>query len=402
MQDGVYKRDIFEQILPYLETNNVIVFHGARQVGKTCLLHYLENYLKERGEQVIYLDLEDSRYLDVVNAGPDQFLKFLAGEGFLGGEIYALIDEIQYMDKPSPFIKLLADHHSNVRLVLSGSSSFSIKQKFSDSLVGRTVEFTVYPLSFCEFLRFKNCPIKLGSPLSSIHLSQVRDYYQEYISYGGYPKIVLENSLAKKEKYLQQIIDTYIRKDVRDLANIKSPQKFNNLLKLLSSQSGQLVNIAQLASFSGLSAPTVEHYLFILENTYIIKLLAPYSSSSKIEIVKSPKVFFFDTGLLQMISSKSLAGRGGNVLETSVFTEMAKKYGTDGLYFWRNKNGNEIDFVLEDKNRLLPIEVKTNFRQFRRANLASFLERYKPSNFRVIGLEGEKTIPEDIYPWELS
>lgn len=392
MINSVQKRDIFDKVTPYLGTNNVIVLHGARQTGKTYILYYLEDYLKKQKRQAIYIDLEDSRYLDILNAGPDQFLQFLSREGFSNREIYVLIDEIQYMDKPSPFIKLLADHHQNIRLILSGSSSFSIKQKFSDSLVGRTVEFTIYPLSFSEFLKFKKITSKFD----------LKAYYQEYVSYGGYPKIVLENSVEKKEKYLQQIIDTYIRKDVRDLANIKSPQRFNNLLKLLASQSGQLVNITQLSSLSGLAIPTVEHYLFILENTFIIKLLPPYSSSSKVEVVKSPKVFFFDTGIQQMLSFKNLSSNTGNIFETSIFAEIVKKYGTDNLYFWRNKNGNEIDFILEKESGLLPIEVKTNFSQFRRVNLAAFLERYKTPNFRVVALEGTKTRPEDIYPWELD
>lgn len=103
-----------------------------------------------------------------------------------------------------------------------------------------------------------------------------------------------------------------------------------------------------------------------------------------------------------MISSKNLSSRASNIFETSIFSEIVKQHGTENLHFWRNKNGNEIDFVFEDKHTLLPIEVKTNFRQFRQKNLASFLDHYHLSDFRVIGFEGTKKTPHEIYPWELS
>lgn len=402
------KRDVSDQIVKYLGTNNIIVLHGARQVGKTYLLYYLTDLLKAKGESTYFVDLEDSRFVDILDQGVDALLTFLKSEGInlenikaQNKKLYLFIDEIQYLTSPSPLLKLLNDHHPYLQLIVSGSSSFNIKTKFADALVGRTVDFEIFNLSFAEFLRFKNISVNLTN-LSSFHLNKVTELYKEYILYGGYPKVVLENSIDIKEKYLQQIIDTYIKRDIRDLANIKNVQKFNNLLKLLASQSGQLLNVNQLCVTCGLSRPTIENYLFILESTYIIKLLPPYSSSAKVEIVKSPKVFFYDTGLLQMLWLKTLPGTiTGNVFETSIFTELVKSYGQVNLYFWRNKNQNEIDFILQDKNGLTPIEVKENFANFNRLSMISFSEKYHANHYKVIGLTGKKTAKNYYYPWEL-
>ena len=265
--------------------------HGARQVGKTHILYFIQDYLLKKSERTYYLDLEDSRNLEVLDGGVDSFLQHLGSNGFnLKDQAFILIDEIQYMKSPSPFLKLMADHHKNFRLIVSGSSSFDIKSKFTNSLVGRTVEFEVFPLSFSEFLRFKE--------VNTTFIDTLTNYYREYMAFGGYPKVVLENEVIKKEKHLQQIIDKYVKKDISDLAKIDDISKFNNLLKVLASQSGQLVNNTQLSNVCNLATATIKNYLSILEETYILKLVYPFSSSAKVEVVKSPKVFFYDTGLL--------------------------------------------------------------------------------------------------------
>lgn len=409
MNKKALKRDVVDEINKYIGTDNIIVLHGARQVGKSHILFYLEEQLRSDSKQTYFFDLEDSRFVDILDLGVDSMLNFLKQEGLDLEEIknsseklLVFIDEVQYLKDPSPFLKLLIDHHKYIQLIVSGSSSFNIKSKFSDSLVGRTVDFDIYNLSFSEFLRFKNIKIDISRDLDGFHLKKAIELYEEYGTYGGYPKIVLEDSIEKKEKYLQQIIDTYIKKDIRDLANIKNIDKFNNMLKVLASQSGNLLNVAELARTCQLSQQTVENYLFILENTYIIKLIRPFSSSAKIEMVKTPKIFFYDTGILQMLWLKNLQKIFlGNIFETSVFSELVKKYGMESLNYWRNKNRNEIDFILSQKGGLLPIEVKKNFGNFRRASVSFFLEKYKAKDYKVVSILGEKKDKHCAYPWEL-
>ena len=393
MENSVFKRDIFEKIKSFLDTNNIIVLHGARQVGKTHILYYIQNFLKEKSIVTHYIDLEDSRFLEILDSGVDSFISYLKGEGIKNNAV-VFIDEIQYLKDPSSFLKLMIDHHPEIQLIISGSSSFNIKSKFKDSLVGRTVDFEIFPLSFDEFLMFKNIKTSMESKLS--------DLYQEYIHFGGYPKIVLDDNIHHKETYLQQIIDTYIRKDISDLANVKDTKKFNDLLKVLASQSGQLLKVSELSDITGLALQTINYYLEILEETYIIKLVSPFSSSAKVEVGKTPKIFFYDTGILQMLWTKKLQTENiGNMFETSIFSELVKKIGKENINYWRNKNMNEIDFVVNIDGEILPIEVKNNFSQFKKLKINSFLEKYKPKNFYVVGLAGEKNKEYYKYPWEI-
>jgi uncharacterized protein len=403
------KRDVIDEIIKYVDTDNIIVLHGARQVGKTHILYYLEDLLKSQSKSTFFFDLEDSRLVNVLDSGVDSFLTYLRNEGLdpdkaksSNGRLYVFIDEVQYLDNPSPLLKLLADHHKYIQLIISGSSSFNIKSKFSDSLVGRTVDFEIFNLSFREFIRFKGLGYELKNISSGVHLDKTIELYHEYVFFGGYPKIALEDSVEKKEKYLQQIIDTYIKKDIRDLAHVKDIRKFNSLLKVLASQSGQLLNIAQLANTCSLAKQTVESYLFILENTYVLKLVTPFSSSPKVEVVKAPKIFFYDTGLLEILWLGSLQKNLiGNTFETSVFSELVKKYGAQNIHYWRNRNQNEIDFILGLKGKILPIEVKVSFRGFRRLSMSSFCRRYNIDEYKVVGLIGQKEDRNYVYPWEL-
>jgi predicted AAA+ superfamily ATPase len=135
------KRQIVSEIEKYLATDDVIVIHGARQVGKTSVMYYIRDGLTKQGETTHYMDLEDSRLVNLLDRGPDEFIKHLKEEGLLpeegGRKAFVFIDEIQYLSNPSSFIKLVADHHKNIKLIISGSSSFGIKNKFKDSLAGR-------------------------------------------------------------------------------------------------------------------------------------------------------------------------------------------------------------------------------------------------------------------------
>lgn len=402
MDDKIYKRTIIDNIIKYLFTNDIIVLHGARQVGKTYILYYLENYLREKKEIVHYIDLEDSRYVKILNSGIEEFIKYLKEEGInVNAKVFVLIDEIQYLNNPSSFLKLIADHHKNIKVIVSGSSSFEIKSKFKDSLVGRTVNFEIFNLSFKEFLMFKEYQFS-EEVFTKKKIDELKNLFKEYVLYGGYPKIVLNCEIEKKEKYLQQIIDTYIRKDIRDLANIKEIDKFNKLLEILSSQSGNMLNVSELSNTCKIAKQTVENYLFIMENTYIIKLLKPYSRNIRSELFKVPKVYFYDSGLMQMLWLKNLQKEIiGSCFETSIFSELVKKYSKDNVRYWRTLDKKEVDFILTVKNKIIPIEVKINFEQFNPSAINYFKEKYKIDEHRLIALNGDLKDGFCIYPWSI-
>ena len=403
MEDKIYKREVFDEIIQYLDEDVILVIIGARQVGKTYILFYLEEHLKKKNKVSYYMDLEDSRYLNILDEGVDAFVRHLKEEGFdTDKKIYVLLDEIQYMESPSSFLKLIHDHHKAIKLIVSGSSSFGIKKKFTDSLVGRTVTFEIFPLSFEEFLRFKEYKFVRGVKFTEKKIDELKALLKEYVLFGSYPKIVLTQAREKKERFLQQIIDTYVRKDIRDIGNIKELDKFNKLIEALSSQSGSLLNVAELSNTCRLAKKTVEHYLFILENTYIIRLIKPYHSNLRSELFKTPKIYFFDSGLLQMLQLKTIPGAIiGNVFETAVFSELVKRYGKDQIFYWRTKDKKEIDFILRQKNKILPVEVKYNFARFSKTSINYFLKRYQLEDYKVIGFLGDLSQEQFMYLWEV-
>ncbi len=405
MSTKIYKRKIVDELIKYLKTDDIIVLHGARQVGKTYILYWLKEYIENNGNHSYYMDLEDSRMVKILNLGAEEFVTHLKEEGYWGdgsNKVYVLIDEIQYLDHPSGFLKLVADHYKNIKLIISGSSSFEIKSKFKDSLAGRTVNFEIFNLSFEEFLLFNNYYFDKNEKVTEKKINELIALFENYVRYGGFPKVVLTKEIDVKEKYLQQIIDTYVKKDIRDLARVKDIEKFNKLVEVLAAQSGQLLNIAELSNTCRISKQTIEKYLFILENTYILKLVRPFYKNIRSELFKTPKIFFYDSGLMQMLWLKGLQKEIiGSVFETSVYAELVKKYGRERVYYWRTKDKKEIDFIVQDKNKIIPMEAKMRFQSFKRGNVDYFIEHYKSEAYRVIGLRGEKNKAECVYPWEL-
>lgn len=395
----LYPRTILKEVIKYLNEETIIVVHGSRQVGKTYFLYNLIDYLEKRGQKIFYFDLEDPLLLITFNQGYTALINLLKAQGYEENErAYVFIDEIQYLDNPSPFLKMIADHYKDIHLVVSGSSTFAIRSKFKDQLVGRTVNFELFPLSFSEFLEFKGLKYDLTKIKTPYDIEQLKSLYTEFLTFGGYPKIVLTNSFEKKKTFLSQIIDTYIRKDIKDLGEIEDVKKFNSLLFVLASYSGQLLNVARLSKETSLSIPTLNKYLFLLEQTFIIKLLPPFSKNPHVEIVKSPKVYFYDSGLTSLLWLRDFPKIViGSLFETSVFAEYVKKYGKESLYYWRTKNKLEIDLILN----MLPVEVKVNFESFDKNAISSFQDKYRVSDFRVVGILGTKKGSNFIYPWEI-
>jgi len=347
--------------------------------------------------------------VSTLDKGVDEFVAYLGEQGFdlsafkkSSKKLFVLIDEIQYLANPSSFLKLLADHHRYLKVIVSGSSSFEMKSKFKDSLVGRTVNFEIYPLSFREFLMFRNIPFVPAERYTEKKTAELKSLFIEFAMYGGYPKIVLTPEVGMKERYLQQIIDTYIRKDIRDLADIRDVNKFNRLLEILASQSGNLLNVSELCVTCSLSRETVDRYLFLLEQTYILRLVRPYSRNLRSELTKTPKIFFYDTGLMQMLWLKQLQKEVlGPVFETSVYAELIKAHGTDNVFYWRTQDKKEVDFVLRSGKNVIPIEAKLSFPRNIPTSIHTWKESFGVEDYFVVGLKGAPAETGFIHPWQL-
>ncbi|MBI5195798.1 MAG: ATP-binding protein [Nitrospirae bacterium] len=381
---NLYPRKILREIKKYLYEPGIIVLVGARQVGKTSILHLVIEELnkqKANKKHVHYFDLEDFTILEILNKGIKEFIGLLKASGAdIEKQNYIFIDEIQYMQNPANFLKLLNDKHKNLKLIVSGSSTLEIRRKFKDSLAGRKVVFEVYPLDFYEFLIFKNEKkladavlksnirhFKPGDKIEELpakyFASELAGYFREYVVFGGYPKIALEAEQEKKVAYLMDIYNSYIKKDIKDIMRIDNITAFNNLIKALSLQTGGMINISELCTTVKIARDTLERYLFLLENTFVIKTITPFSNNPRKEISKMKKIYFVDTGLRNIVVKNfhDLESRtdSGGLLENTVCGNIMKNLPPlSELHFWRTLSKNEVDFVLVEDNKPKAIEVK--------------------------------------------
>lgn len=408
-------RKLTKKIFNFINDKEIIVIHGSRQVGKTSVLHLVMNKLKAGGSvgNIFYLDLEDFVLLDLCNAGVEKVVSFLkAKKADFDKKVYLFIDEVHYLNNPSSFLKLFHDRYADkIKLIVSGSSSFLIKKKFKNSLAGRIVDFELFTLDFDEFLEFKMLKYDLKEELPQGLQNEVVDFYKEFVIYGGYPAIVLEPVTDKKEIKLKQIINAYIKKDIRDFAEIREIDKFNNLVKILASQIGNLLNIMELCNTVGLAKKTVEEYIFLLENTYIIRRIKPFHRNVRSELCKMPKLFFEDTGMANILANKTfLAKISGGLFENSIYSQLRKNLCVDDIYFWRTNKKQEIDFIIDsiDKNKvrcLSAIEAKIMFMSKYTGSVRYFKRNYDNAIGYFCCLERNKSIKpghvDIIYPWQI-
>ena len=399
-------RDATIEAKKYIDDDRIIVFVGARQAGKTTILKQLEKFLRERNNLVYFLNLEDPEWLDLLNKSPKNLFKIFPID--LEQKNFLIIDEVQYLNNPTNFLKYLWDEYKDkIKIIASGSSAFYIDRKFKDSLAGRKKIFYVRTLSFREFLRFKNENDLSKRDFKKITLSEkdkLVAYYYEYAIYGGYPRVVL-SPIQEKKEILKDITYSYIKKDIYE-SNIRQDEIFYRLFKILASQIGNLVNTSELANTLGVSKTSINNYLYIMQKFFHLFLVKPFFSNIRKELTKMPKVYFWDIGLRNFLINNfnSLATNrndGGQLLENIVFRELAEKYSVDEIKFWRTIQGNEVDFVVGDK---LAYEVKINSQQFKVSHYQSFLKNYPQIKLAVVSLnEGKIADGHQIYrPWELS
>lgn len=395
-----FSREIEPELIENMSNRRALFILGARQTGKTTLLKRIRDKIQD--EKTLYFDLERQDTIRLFNKGIDSFITYLNDHGFSESErVVVFIDEIQYLEEFSNFIKLAVDHYSHrLKLIVSGSSAAQIKYQFKDSLVGRKFIYKLHPLSFREFVIFKNeSPISkhLGPNYHEADLETLfrtfkkRIYvlYQEFILYGGYPEVVLAQSVSLKKKILEEIIQTYVLKDIRNLFTIEKINEFNHLVRILALQSGQLFNRENVGNEIKLNMRTLDRYVRILEDTYLIQPVKPLYSNKPKELKKMPKIFLNDTGLKNSLMNNfnGLDNRTdtGELFESAVFSALWKNMEPlDELFFWRTTGGKEIDFILQRGPEYVPIEVKV--KQGKSNHLNYFSNLYDCSELNMVYL----------------
>jgi len=363
-------RDVVPEIEKWIGREKIIILKGARQVGKTTILKHLRDRLDSAGNRCEYFSA-DFELHNPIFKDPRLFVQFVK-DRFAGEFAYIFIDEFQYITDAGLYLKVVFDQLKECcQLIVSGSSSLEIT-KNSEFLTGRKVAFHIKTLSFREFARHKSA-LKTVPSLSFDNMNDIEDFNKiygdelkrclvEYISFGGYPEIVLTASLEEKRLLLKELISTYIQKDVAGFLHVGNTSGFNHLLKMLVSQSGNLVNKHELSSSLNLSCDTVNKYCDILEGTYVLKFLRPFYSNVRKELSKMPKVYFSDFGIARIFTNRDIVNSyfeiNGSDIENFVFNELMERYGDDSIYFHRTISKSEIDFIVESDSRLIPVEVK--------------------------------------------
>lgn len=391
------KRDILPETIRWIPNKEAIVLVGSRQVGKTCLLYLLIQHLAKKmkvsPKDLFYLDLERLENLEMLNGRVDSFVDFINEQSPKNTKKYVFIDEIQYLDNPSNLLKILVDHYSDrIKIFATGSSALTIKKKFKDSLVGRKVTFEVHSLNFKEYLVFKKKEnlkaildrydrIDYFKPISNISHNKLLSHYFEYSLFGGYPAVVLLDEYSEKKKYLDDIYTSYIYKDINAIFSLENITGFNKIVKLLALNIGNLINTQNVSKEVGLARQTVEKYFSMLHDTYICRFIQPYFTNKKKEVVKMPKVYFYDTGLRNRIINdfRKLEDRvdAGALIENTVFKNLLKRVeNKENIKFWRMKYGVEVDFII-DEEKIMPIEVKLSETDTVPVGISSFLNNYK-------------------------
>lgn len=363
-------RLLLEKIKKGFKNNRIIILIGSRQVGKTTLMKIYSNYVAE-GVKKFYFNLEDVSNLNICQ-DIDNLKSYLQNKGtdIESQRTFLIIDEFQYIKNATKLFKIVYDLYPRAKILASGSSSIEIQKHLKESLAGRKKVYNLYPLSFEEFIRFRGEDlyrkyIKLNFqdiPENTVEVYN-KKYLEDYLTYGGYPKVALIKDKTEKIEELQDIYNSYIQKDIKSLLKGEEISAYNNLLKILASQIGNLVNIHELSNTLKTGRRQVLKYLTVMEQTFIIKLLSPFHSNKRTEISKMPKLYLFDSGIINFILGNfgRIEHRQnlGSYVENFVFNEIIKyKPIQYEIYFWRTKLGTEIDFILQGNDEIIPIEVK--------------------------------------------
>src|SRR3989338_10629139 len=390
-------RKKLQEIIQYLDNEDIIVLLGARRVGKTTLLLQIKNFLTQEKSveenNIYFLNLDVIDDLMIIK-DQSSFIKYIKSR--MGKEkIYFFIDEVQRLENPGLFLKGVHDLHLPVKFIVSGSSSLEIKAKTQEALTGRKKLFYLHPFSFDEFLSAKDEKLRViqqKGDMSEPDKKALKNYLKEFMFLCGYPEAVLEDTTERKIKVLEEIYNSYLDKDIINFFKIEDQIAFTKLVKIFASQIGNLVNIAELSLTLGVKNTTVKRYVYALEGTFVVKLIPPFFKNTRKEITKMPKVYFYDNGVrnfaLKRFEEFDERDDKGLLLENYVFSALQKDLRTfDTIFFWRTKDKAEVDFIVE-KDAILPIEVKAQRIQkpiFPRS-LLGFARRYCIKDVMIVNM----------------
>lgn len=374
-----YPRKIYPDLKRHLKLRQISVITGMRRTGKTTLLKQL--MLDIPSQNQLYLDLErlDNREL-FAEKNYDNIIGNLVSRGLKTNEkMYLAIDEIQMFPPVSSVLKYLYDNY-DVKFLVTGSSSYYLKNLFSESLAGRKKIFELYPLDFDEYLEFNGVfHQKKGDwkteKFNAAEYERLKFHYEKYIEFGGFPEVVLAGDDGEKKDLLADIFSSYINIDIKSLIDFRSEKNIYALLKLLSARVGNRLDYSKLSRLSGMSRPTVAGYVDFFEKTYLIKRVPVFSKSPDREIAKAQKVYFCDNGIAGFLTDLN----SGSKFENAIFNQLGCR---GKLRYYSLKNGRGIDFIFDEK---VAFEVKESPLAKEGEKLKELAAKAGIKNSRLIG-----------------
>jgi len=376
------KRNISEKILKASEKLPVLTVTGPRQSGKTTLVKYL---------------FKDYKYLNFENITTRDFAKQDIIGFFEKYNNKIIIDEAQNVPEIFSQIQFIVDNSGiKGQFILTGSQNFLLSEKISQSLAGRTAIFNLLPFSLNEL---KNT-------------EYYHKKYETYITKGLYPRIYDQN--IQPDEWLPDYINTYVERDVRKLLNISDLNRFTAFLKICAGHTGQIVNLSEIGSQIGISYKTTQKWISILEASFIIFLLPPYYRNFNKRISKSPKLYFYDTGLacsLMNIKNEEQLDyhfAKGSLFETLIISELMKQKQngllSGDIYYWRESNKTEIDCLIDTGEKLKAIEIKSaktiKNDMFRNLNIFKKLKKDSETFLVYGGNDIQKRTEHTIINWQ--
>ena len=400
------KRKIEREIRKYLKTREILALVGPRQCGKTTVLQKIFDDLKlENGEEKInFITFEDRDALALF----DENIKNFA-ETYLKGNDFLFIDEFQYAKEGGKNLKYLFDNF-DTKIIISGSSVIDLTIKVLKFLVGRVFILEMQPFDFGEFLLAKDenyykvyvdnkvnlvegkkdSEKNQNLKLVTTQQKMLGKYFEDYAVFGGYPRVVLAENIEEKKMVLKNIYNTYFLREVKSLIDIADDYQLEKIIKLLGLQIGELVEYDNLGDEADISFQTLKKYINFLEKTYICKLVRPFYKNKRKEVIKIPKIFFFDTGLRNVAINdfRLLDDRvdAGALLENAVWMQLNREQLK--IQYWRDKNKNEVDFIVEGENdEIVAMEVKKNKKRCKKIPKA-FIEEYEKAKRYCVYLDG--------------
>jgi len=356
-----------------IKPGKVLVIYGPRRVGKTTLLNdFLSRtplkYKLDSGDNISTQNILGSRDFSLIS------------EYVSGYELIA-IDEAQQIPGIGMGLKIIVDQHPDMVVIATGSSSFDLAGAVGEPLTGRKTTATLYPVAQMELLSLYN-------------RHELRERLEEFLVFGSYPEVVTARSRREKIEVLQELVDSYLLKDVLRLDRIKGSKVLLDLLKLVAFQVGSQVSLNELATQVGLDVKTVGRYLDIFEKAFVLKRIGGFSRNLRKEVVSKAKYYFLDNGIRNAVISQynPLDSRNdtGQLWENFLVSERLKKceykdiYGS--CYFWRTYDGQELDWVEEREGKLLGYEFKWSGRN-RSKPPREWLKTYDNAELRIIDRE---------------